>query len=179
MNLETNQNPNQFNANNPEQFNENSGVTKLFMMGFFVILVAGAFFGGYKLSQRFGGSVVVENEILNTPNQEIVETTDNSKSASLLNAVSAGKGEVVFKVSSYESSVLREIFVYNPFKNSWIQVYDGYRELTSNPQEVIRVNLASMKYNKVRVRTLENYYGEIEKEIDVKENNSTEVNLEL
>lgn len=189
MNLENNQNsdPNEFkandefNANKMSDFNENesSNGTKIFMAGFFVVLVAGAFYGGYKLSQRFADSAVAEKEVLNTENTEVVADIDDTQTASLIAAIPAGKGEAVFKVSGKTNAALREIFVHNPFKDSWVQVYDGYRELTAEPQEVIRVNLASMKYDKIRARTLEEYFGEINQVVEVKENSSVEVNINL
>ncbi len=181
MNLEANQNPDGFNTNNMNDFNENesSSGAKVFMIGFFIVLVAGAFYGGYKLSQRFADSKVVEEETPNNENVEMVENVDVPQTASLIATIPVGKGEVVFKVSGKTNAVLREIFVHNPFKDYWIQVYDGYRKLSAEPQEVIRVNFVSIKYDKIRARTLEEYFGEINQEINVKENSSVEAQLDL
>ena len=185
MNLETNQNPNEPNENNTNNVNnvngfngdDNSNGGKIFMVGFFTILVIGAFYGGYKLSQRFVDSKTAEEEVLDNENVEVVENVDDLQTASLITAIPTGKGEAVFKVSG--NGVLREIFIHNPFKDSWVQVYYGYRELSAESQEVIRVNLASIKYDKMKVRTLDEYFDEINQVVEVKENSLTEVNLNL
>lgn len=167
-----------FNQNEFNKLRVRSSKNKILLISFFAALVAAAFYGGYALSKKIVGTVSEKNaeSLINAVDTESADIV--SGEASVLNIFEAGKGEVKFVVSADTATVLRELFVRNPFKNSWILVYDGYRELSSEPQEIIRVNLASMTYDEIRARTLDNDIA-IQKSIEAKEGRSVTVTLEL
>ena len=69
-------------------------------------------------------------------------------------------GQVAFEASSASATVIREIFVHNPYRTEdaskeWIQVYDGYRSVpVGQTVSVFTVSLAPLIYDEVKVRTL-------------------------
>ncbi len=87
--------------------------------------------------------------------------TQQEQSASVVKAfMPEGAGEAVFSVSSAKAIVVREIFVHNPYRvgdadKEWLQVYDGYKSIPAGQTvTVFTVSLASLTYDRVRVRTL-------------------------
>lgn len=84
--------------------------------------------------------------------------SNQEQTASVLNAVGVGKGEVVFILSSKVGAIVREIQLHNPYKDTWVVVYDGYKSISDIPTEVFRASLAAIAYDKIQVRTLDNFY---------------------
>lgn len=78
----------------------------------------------------------------------------------VLGIIPEGRGELTFMVSAKASgTIVREIQLYNPLKDSWVIVYDGYKTLSETPTEVFRAGLAAMTYSKVQVRTLDRFFA--------------------
>ena len=85
--------------------------------------------------------------------------------------VEAGKGKVAFNISAGMSSgnimvsgepqpnvEIRKVSVYNPFKNDYLLVYDGFRPLdlrrltgASDIHTLIETNLIAINYSKVKI----------------------------
>ena len=91
--------------------------------------------------------------------EEDVSSDNQEQTANVLNIVSAGKGEVVFILSSKTNAIVREIQLHNPYKDSWVVVYDGYKSISDIPVEVFRAGLAAIAYDKIQIRTLDNFYS--------------------
>lgn len=104
--------------------------------------------------------------------------SDNLSANLLANVVESGKGEAVFVLSAKKDSIVREIQLYNPHKNSWVVIYDGYKSVSQTPVEVYRAQLAAIDYSKVQVRALDNFYF-FEQIISVPSGGSLTVNLEI
>ena len=110
----------------------------------------------------------------------------HEESASMVESVmSEGKGDVMFVVSSSSGVIVREISVYNPFKDSWVLVYDGYKSVGAGQAvEIFKASLAPLTYDRVKVRTLSADTGasnEVVKEMPVTviEKKTASVTIEL
>lgn len=88
---------------------------------------------------------------------EFASGSANGAASSLL---AIGTGEVAFEIASPDAVIVREIFVHNPYRigdpeHEWVQVYDGYRSVPAGVSTpVFTVSLATLSYDKVRVRVL-------------------------
>lgn len=158
------------NGDNKKQALTNLGI----FVAIFVILLMGVKFATWSAAKWSEDDKVDEVEplITVTADNEPIQITAN------VSAALAGKGEVVFSVSSKEDDVVREIFLHNPAKDSWLQVYDGYRSVTAAPVEVYKVTLSPVKFDKVRVRTL-NTAKDLDQAVEVKSDSSVNVVIEL
>ena len=172
----------------PEPSAKKQALTNLgIFLTIFIILLMGVKFATWSASKwsDAGENQPVQEEVLPVTEEDLSaekeravnEEKELEQTASVSNIV-AGTGEVVFNVSSRKDTVIREIFLHNPYKNSWLQVYDGYRNIGNTPSVVYRLNLLPIKYDKIRVRTLEEV-RDLEQEVDITDGASTNVFLEL
>lgn len=81
--------------------------------------------------------------------------------ASVITAViPEGRGEAVFSVSSPRAIAVREMYVHNPYRagdgdREWVRVYDGYKLIAAGETvEVFTASLASLTYDKIRIRAI-------------------------
>lgn len=99
---------------------------------------------------------------LDTNTEETVSTIPAAQNqeqvGNVLTSITSGKGELTFVVSAKTGSIVREIQLYNPYKGSWIIIYDGYKTVGETPVEVFKAGLAAMTYSKVQVRTLDRFF---------------------
>ena len=143
----------------------------------FVILLIGVKLATWSASKwSSSNEEVVEEPQLQVQSQ--TQTAQTVETASVVESFGVGRGEVVFSVSSKTKTFLREIQLFNPHKNSWIVVYDGYREVSNTPTEINRVTLSSIKFTKVLVRTMDDAFS-FDREVDVKEGSSLNFVIEL
>ncbi|MEK7114927.1 MAG: hypothetical protein AAB847_01020 [Patescibacteria group bacterium] len=119
-----------------------------------------------------------------TPNEMekvVTDTAQVANTAAIITPIvaEAGRGEVVFMLSSKSGgAVVREIHLHNPYKDSWVLAYDGYKTVSTELTEVYRTNLAAITYDKAQVRTLDNFFV-IENPVKIMSEESTIVNLEI
>ncbi len=93
------------------------------------------------------------------------------------NMIEVGRGEAVFVLSSKSgSAIVREIHLHNPTKDSWVLAYDGYKTISTEPVEVYRAKLAAIEYDKIQVRTLDNFFT-INNLVSIKSGDSVKVEL--
>lgn len=90
--------------------------------------------------------------------EENIPSSNQEQVANTLNAVGDGRGEAVFVLSSKTDNIIREIQLHNPYKDSWVVAYDGYKSVSQVPVEVFRASLAAIDYDKIQVRTLDGFY---------------------
>jgi len=163
--------------------NKKQALTNLgIFIAIFVILLMGVKFATWSAS-KWSGEGGEESEVMveGTLKEPLLTiTADNEPVQITANAMEAlaGKGEVVFSISSQADDVVREILLHNPHKDSWVQVYDGYRSVTAEPVEVYRVTLSPITFDKVRVRTINNL-KDFDKEVNVQGDSSLNIVLEL
>lgn len=163
--------------------NKKQALTNLgIFIAIFVILLMGVKFATWSASKWSGEGSGGEEEIVveEKVKEPLLTITADNEPIVIANLSTAlvGKGEVIFSVSSKVDDVVREIFLHNPQKDSWLPVYDGYRSVTSAPVEVYRVNLSPIKFDKVRVRTLKKS-KDLNQEVEVKVDSSVNVVIEL
>ena len=162
--------------------NKKQALTNLgIFIAIFVILLMGVKFATWSASKWSDNDIeeVVVEEGVSEPLLTIKEVENEPiQITANVSAALEGVGEVVFSISAKEDDVIREISLHNPYKNSWLQVYDGYRSVTASPVEVYRVNLSPIKFDKVQVRTVKDLKV-FDKEVEIKDGASTNILLEL
>ena len=85
---------------------------------------------------------------------------------------------MVLNISSAENTVVTQVYLHNAAKNSWLQVYEGRRDVSSVSQELYRLYLAPNKYDKIKVVSSS---GEkvIDKEVNIQNGSSLIVDIGL
>ena len=173
----------------PEPSPKKQALTNLgIFLTIFIILLMGVKFATWSASKWSSDTATEEQgqeqaspvteEDQSVKKEDAAMEEKNSEQTASVSAIVEGKGEVVFTLSSRKGTVVREIFLHNPYKNSWLQVYEGYRDIGNTPTVVYRLNLLPIKFDKVRVRTLEDV-KDLDQEVDVKDSASTNVVIEL
>lgn len=117
------------------------------------------------------------------------ENMDKDQGASVVETMAGAmvneKGEAVFSVSSPVGVVVREVSIHNPFKDSWVLIYDGYKFVGAGQAvEIFKTSLAALTYDQVMVRVLTEQTGESNEtmkqmNVTVMANSMTNVTIEL
>lgn len=122
-----------------------------------VVVLVGGVISRYSIETPHESEVATETT--NTENTANTLATITPIIAEAEKVIEAGRGEVVFVLSSSAgSAIVREIHLHNPQKDSWVLAYDGYKTISTEPVEVFRAKLAAIQYNQVQVRTLDNFF---------------------
>ena len=146
-----------------------------------LVLVFAVYYSGLVdwLGGQFGGSEVTQEEQSEDNLADVKAVTDGDEdevtTGVVEEVVEPGKGLVTFGVAASLSSgvrlpsgipqpslVVREVAVHNSHKDSWVVVYDGFRQInlvelqsTKVGQDLITVSLAALKYDGVRLRLID------------------------
>lgn len=114
-----------------------------------------------------------------TTNEDTLTEAQTATVVTAMTPEEVGKGEVIFIGSAKKPVAVRQIQLFNPFKQSWVLVYDGYREISPAPMEVFKARLGALTYTKVQVVTTEAGPTDLGKELTVKKNETTNFSFEL
>jgi hypothetical protein len=126
-----------------------------------VVVVALAILGMglyFSLRNSSDNNTISPPDIVQEEPVEAIKTSDLPANVSETASGLLEEGEVVFVVSSQNNETLREIQIHNPYYDSWILVYDGYRQVSPIPVEVYRTVLAPVQYDRITIRTTNNYH---------------------
>ncbi len=157
---------------------KNKTLLTYFAMGLVVMIVlVGGVLSKYSTETPHESEQVATETSQNTTNQEGANQVANTSAVISPITTDAGRGEVVFMLSSKNgSAIVREIQLHNPLKDSWVLAYDGYKTISTEPVEVYRTNLAAITYDRVQVRTLDNFFT-IETPVHINSGASVQVEL--
>jgi hypothetical protein len=147
----------------------------------FIILFLGVRFATWSASQWSSGALRSPDELAEGPLSGAVvgETAVNTETtASVLDSL-LQIGEIILNISAKENVSVREVYFYNVGKEDWLQVYDGYRDVTSAPQELYRFFLSPSKYSKIKVVAVGGEEKILEKEIVAQNGVSVTVDIGL
>lgn len=103
----------------------------------------------------------------------LINTLDRQSAA----PAEIGAGEVIFTGSAKQNAIVRQINLFNPFKQNWVLVYDGYKEISSAPMEIFRARLAAITYTKAQLVTVGGAI-DINKELTVKKDGTVTFPIE-
>lgn len=140
-----------------------------------VVVLVGGTVSKYSIETPHESEQVAQEQVI----QENVNQVANTAATITPITIEAGRGEVVFILSSQDGSkIVREIHLHNPHKDSWVLAYDGYKTISTEPTEVYRATLAAITYDRAQIRTLDNFFT-IENPVQVKDGDSIKVELEI
>lgn len=132
--------------------------------------------------RRAGNNSSDQNQQTNFDTTKSTELNLNNDakigSANISAAQELGSGEVIITATAQENTTINEIYLHNPFKNSWLLVYSGAKEVSKNPIEVYRFKLSAATYDKVKVSTTAKTV-ELDKKVTVQKDGSITVQLDL